>query len=94
MAAGQRGVNRIGSLPGSVTSAVDRVGWLEDWRVGAALLAVAATVAASWVVLAHTWREGRQEVPYALAFASAHLGPVRRHGTAPPAPLGRLRPTA
>ena len=52
MPAGDHGVNRIGSLPGSVTGVVGRVGWLEDWRVGAALLTVAAAVAAAWIVLA------------------------------------------
>jgi hypothetical protein len=25
--------------------------------------------------LGHNWREARDELPYALAFASAHLGP-------------------
>lgn len=62
MPAGQHGVDRIGPLPGSVTGAVDRVGWLEDWRVGAALLVVAAGVAASWVVLARRGRRPRHRV--------------------------------
>jgi len=52
MAAGHGGVNRIGTLPGSVTDVAARVGRLEDWRVGAALLALAAAVAVSWIVLA------------------------------------------
>lgn len=52
MPARHPGVTRVGSLPGSVTGAAGRVGWLEDWRVGAALLAVALAVAAGWVVLA------------------------------------------
>jgi putative esterase len=42
------------------------------------------------VGLHHTWREARREVPYALAFASAHLGPERRVPAAP-APIGSRR---
>jgi hypothetical protein len=52
MPAQHPGVDRIGSLPGSVTGVVGRVGWLEDWRVGAALLTAAAAVTACWIVLA------------------------------------------
>jgi enterochelin esterase-like enzyme len=61
MPAGHHGVNPIGPLPGSVTGVVGRVGWLEDWRIGAALLAVAAAVTASWFVLAvRSRRRGRR----------------------------------
>jgi hypothetical protein len=120
MPAGQHGVSRIGSLPGSVTAPVDRVGWLEDWRVGGVLpeqqlrlvrrraagdLGRAAAAAGAGAGLyvgvrldpagyGHTWREARQGIPYALAFASAHLGPALPV-TAPPDPMGRLdRPSA
>lgn len=45
-------VTRVGPLPASVTGAAGRVGRLEDWRVGVALLAVAAALAVGWIVLA------------------------------------------
>ena len=52
-AAGQDAhVHLIPSLPDSVTSAVGRTGWLEDWRLAAALLAVATGLAAAWAVRA------------------------------------------
>ena len=46
------GVHSIPTLPDSLTRSVGRNGWLEDWRLAAALLAVGVAVAAGWTVLA------------------------------------------
>jgi S-formylglutathione hydrolase FrmB len=59
MAAGK--LHPVGPLPGSVTSVADRDGWLEDWRLAAALLTVAAVLAVGWTVVAvRAHRAGRR----------------------------------
>jgi S-formylglutathione hydrolase FrmB len=45
-------VHHIARLPSAVTSSVGRVGWLENWRLAAALLAVAVALLAGWVAVA------------------------------------------
>ncbi|HEX6754901.1 MAG TPA: alpha/beta hydrolase-fold protein [Mycobacteriales bacterium] len=68
------GVHGVGTLPGSVTGVSGRAGWLEDWRVAAALLTLAAAVAAAWVVLAVLAHRGgrrpRHPLPRRLALAA------------------------
>ena len=59
MAAGE--LHPVGPLPGSVTAVAERDGWLEDWRLAAALLALAAALAIGWTVLAvRAHRVGRR----------------------------------
>ena len=59
MAAGE--LHPVSPLPGSVTSVADRDGWLEDWRLAAALLALAAALAIGWAVVAvRAHRAGRR----------------------------------
>jgi Putative esterase len=59
MAAGE--LHPVGRLPGSVTAVADRDGWLEDWRLAAALLALAAALAIGWTVVAvRAHRAGRR----------------------------------
>jgi enterochelin esterase-like enzyme len=47
-----RQVHQVAVLPGWVTTAADRNGWLEDWRLAAGLLTVAVLLLAGWVVVA------------------------------------------
>lgn len=60
------GVHLVPVLPGSITTAVGRSGWLEDWRLAAALLAVAAVVAAGWTVAAVRGRRAGRRPPHPL----------------------------
>jgi Putative esterase len=61
MAAPHGVVHQVGGLPRSVTGEVARAGWLEDWRLAAALLCLAAAIGAGWVGFA-LWsrRTGRR----------------------------------
>jgi hypothetical protein len=58
MAAGE--LHPVGRLPSSVTAIADRDGWLDDWRLAAALLALAAALTIGWTVVAvRAHRTGR-----------------------------------
>ena len=47
MAAGPA-VHAVPALPGAITGPVSRPGWLEDWRLAAAVTAVGIAVLAAW----------------------------------------------
>ena len=62
-----RGVHSIQTLPTWLVRSVGRDGWLEDWRLAAALVILGLTLAAGWTVLAvrdrRAGRHRRHPVP-------------------------------
>lgn len=52
MAAPKPDVHTVPGLPGSVTDAVSRVGWLEDWRLAALLITIAVGTSVAWTAAA------------------------------------------
>jgi Putative esterase len=57
-------VHPVDPLPRSVTSVADRNGWLEDWRLASALLALAAVLAIGWTVLAVRAHRAGHRLPH------------------------------